>query len=401
LEPGEKYISGDYEASTDNLHFDAVLAVVEVMAESLPEEKAKLLVSSFRDCWVDWKGEKRNIIRGSMMGNLGSFVVLCILNRICYQRARWLTHGPGSYSPCLINGDDILFKGCDGMYASWLHCTSEVGFVINRTKTMRSLIYGDLNSQTFCYRKGRKVKKLCFGFLGSESWKEPVDTLANPLFDLCKQVSFKTATYLLTCRPIRLLLRRSPIPLSSIPRRWWNFLVKKHWFRSCVDSSPSPVESSGTERKLPFVLGPPISTTPALEREIKAADEEVIRFYVNEWTGVPVSPIKERRPTVNEGLWKSPFRLRRRIGRWERLWLAPTLEAFTRFYYRFLVTGNDDWIDDQPGLQVGYRLVRQFRKPVSFAPPTNICIDDKGRDTTVLGEVVPENTIDGVVWRCV
>nr|UYL94575.1 MAG: RNA-dependent RNA polymerase [Botourmiaviridae sp.] len=374
LGPGHLFNSGDYEASTDNLHKDAVLAVVETLAEQLPKEKGKLFVSSFRDCVVrEWNAEGEAfdfpVVRGSMMGNLGSFVVLCILNRICYERALNLS-GYSRHHPSLLNGDDILFPGCDGLFYAWLHCTKEVGFVINQKKTMRSARYGDLNSQTYRYDKSRMVRKLCFGFLGSDSWKEPVGSLAAPLFDLCRQVKFSTATWLLTTFPVRKLLARAPIPLSSIPRRWWSFLVKKNWFRGLMDRDDPAVDSVGTERKLPFVLGPPIVSSAAIEEEIREADDEVTRDIVKSWVGVPVNPVEQSIPHGKFRKFRSKYRLSRKIEGWSRLWLAPVLEAFTSKYPHLIVDGHPDWIDEQPGLQISWRLHRTpCHIPLIFSPP--------------------------------
>lgn len=320
------------------------------------------------------------------MGNLGSFVVLCILNRICFERARDLVGYPRDW-PCLLNGDDILTKGEDGFFYSWLFRTAEVGFVINKKKTMRSKEYGDLNSQTYRYSKRRMVKKLCFGFLASDSWKEPVGSLATPLFDLCRQVRYSTATSLLTSRPVRSLFRRAPIPLQTIPHRWWNFLVKKAWFRGSIDRDPVEATREGTERKLPFVLGPPIVTSGAIEAEIRAADQEVIAVCVNEWAGRPVCPLSETRPAPKDGVYRSRWKLGRVVEGWRRLWLAPTLEAFWLRYSHLFVPDGQEWVDEQPGLQLTYKLTRKPRKPFSFAPPA-------------LPDAIQVLTIDGVVLRC-
>lgn len=372
LHRGHDFISGDYEASTDNLHKDAVLAVVETLAEDLPPREADLFVRSFRDCEVSiWEGGSVNhypVVRGSMMGNLGSFVVLCILNRICFERALKLSGYPPSHA-VLINGDDILYTGESGLYHSWLHCTSEVGFVINVKKTMRSKRYGDLNSQTYRYDKSRMVKKLCFGFLGSDSWKEPVGSLATPLFGLCKQLAFSTAAWLLVAFPVRKLLSRTNIPLSSIPRRWWGYLVKKNWFRGLMDRASDPeIRETGVVRSLPFVLGPPIHSTEYLEARLRDLGDKYISSRVKEWTGVPVPPAKQKIPHRKFLKLRSKFRLGRQCQMWKRLWLAPVLELVKDRCPEILVSGCPDWVDDQPGLQVHYRITRSFMRPLSFAP---------------------------------
>jgi len=368
LHPGFDLISGDYEASTDNLNKDAVLAVVETLALDLPSREAELFVRSFRDCCVTTEDGTFPVVRGSMMGNLGSFVVLCILNRICFERALQLAGYPADH-PSLLNGDDILYPGESGLYYSWLHCTREVGFVINRSKTMRSKKYGDLNSQTYNYGKSRMVLKLCFGFLGSDSWKEPVGSLATPLFELCNQLKFSTATWLLVAYPVRRLLARTLPPLSSIPSRWWNFLVKKGWFRGLLDTADPEPTKTGVERKVPFVLGPPIHSTPYLESRIREASDREVNRLVNEWRGVPVSPVKQKIPHRTFSKLRSKFRMTRVVSCWKRLWVAPVLEAVQNSCPEILISGAPKWVIDQPGLEPAYCLVRRpIRFPFDFSP---------------------------------
>nr|UUW21011.1 MAG: putative RNA-dependent RNA polymerase [Sanya botourmia-like virus 4] len=379
LGKGHDYISGDYEESTNNLNLDAVLAVVEVLSESLPSHLGKLFVSSFRDCVVEELKEDRDrmlklvvepVVRGSMMGNLGSFVVLCLLNKVCFDRAKALA-GYDRNHPSLINGDDILFPGCSGLYHAWLHCTAEVGFVINRKKTMRSKTYGDLNSQTYRYDRSRLVKKLCFGFLASDSWKQPEGSLATPLFDLCAQLKFSTSARLLIAYPVRRLLARALVPLSSIPRRWWNFLIKKGWFRGVVDrNSDIPVtDTFGAERKLPYVLGPPIHSSPWAESRIRELDKKCTADHVEDWLGIPVPAFGSKTKLDRMPKLRSIFRIRRESLGWRRLWLKPVLDYLSGKHPDLFVEGYPLWVDDQPGLQLAYKLVRSpMRRPLNFSP---------------------------------
>ncbi|QGY72585.1 RNA dependent RNA polymerase [Plasmopara viticola lesion associated ourmia-like virus 55] len=366
---GLDFISGDYAASTDNLNCDAVLAVVETLAESLPPRESELFVRSFRDCHVVEGKDRYPVVRGSMMGNLGSFVVLCILNRICFERAVRLA-GYDRHHPSILNGDDILFPGESGLYYSWLHCTSEVGFVINRSKTMRNRKYGDLNSQTYNFSKSRMVPKLCFGFLGSDSWKEPVGSLASPLFDLCRQIKFSTATWLLVAFPIRKLLARVPIPLSSFPSRWWNFLVKKNWFRGLIDLAEEPTPKvTGFTRAVPFSIGPPIHTTPYREARIREFSDRVITSFVNAWQGIPLPPAKTKIKHRTFRKLRSKFRLARKVSHWSRLWVTPVLEYLKDNHPEIFIVGSPKWVDDQPNLERQWSLVRSpIRRALSFAP---------------------------------
>jgi len=195
--------------------------------------------------------------------------------------------------------------------------------------------------------------------------------LAGPLFDLCKQLHFSTSAWVLIAFPVRQLLTRVPIPLSSIPRRWWNFLVKRSWFRGLLDKN-SDVDTTitvGVQRVLPFVLGPPIHTTPFRESLIRELGDQITLSLVNEWTGVPVPPMKQKTPHQKFYKLRSKFRLGRQAHRWERLWLKPVLDLCQDYMPDMFISGDPVWVDDQPGLQVTYRLTRQpVRRPFSFGP---------------------------------
>lgn len=237
-------------------------------------------------------------------------------------------------------------------------------------KTMRSKTYGDLNSQTYRYDRSRLVKKLCFGFLASDSWKQPEGSLTTPLFDLCSQLKFATAARLLIAFPVRQLLARAVVPLSSVPRRWWNFLVKKNWFRGIIDRERLPETfTTGSERKLPYVLGPPVKTRPWIESNIRERDRVFTAWQVKDWQGIPVTPYESKTPHGPMPKLRSPFRLRREVLGWRRLWLKPTLDYYQEKYPDIFINDNPLWVDDQPGLQRQYRLIRSpIRRPFSFGP---------------------------------
>jgi len=406
--PSLSFSSGDYSDSTNNLHTDAVLAVVDVLCESLEEPLATILRSSFRDCWV-WRQDgplettqfldtngvasertekgwtKRPIVRGSMMGNLCSFVVLCLLNKICYDRALVKANFPKSH-PAIFNGDDCFFLGTDRLREEWVKSTAEVGFVINLDKTMVSRRYGDLNSTTYDYRRGRFIRKLSFGFLGSEAWKTPEESLAAPLFELCDRVQFATAAWLLNSYPIRALLNRAPVALSSIPRRWWNFLVKKSWFRATMINLQSEVETHGKdERKVPLVLGPPLdygsisaSKRAEVESMIRATEQDITFRWVRDNIGKPVYPLSKERP--HRGACKARthpgIRITRSEPSWRRLWMPEVLDILTsRLSANQFCQKDTTFVTDQPGLSTTRSLVltpidRSRGHP--FAPPANL-----------------------------
>lgn len=382
LRSGERYRSGDFEASTDNLNKDVVLVVIKVLAEALPERRKKVLLKTFEDTWVHWKGEVKKIVRGSMMGNLLSFVVLCLLNKICLDRARQKVEGCGPvWRKSLVNGDDLFFAGTDQLFKVWLEETKKVGFVVNRSKTMSSHRYGDLNSTLFDFKHQKVVARYDFGFLGTNLWKLPNGTLVDGVFNLVSKLKFATSAWFLNTYDVRSIFSRIRPSLSLFPRRWWQFLVKKRWFRAAMSLPDAPVESSGVARKLPFVLGPPLrESCQEIEKQIKKAERACTRIIVREWWGVwcktdttglmrTVSPLKERvknRVVKNDSV--PNIRLSRGSPVWQRMWLSPVLEALQSRSPEIFETTNPKWISDQPGLETHIPLIRRPIRPFSFGP---------------------------------
>lgn len=378
---GELFTSGDFEASTDNLNKDAVLAVVEVLCEALPDRRASVLRATFERTWVEWEGERREVVRGSMMGNLLSFVVLCLLNKICLDRARQATENCGPlYRRALVNGDDLFFAGTEQVFDAWLRETSKVGFVINESKTMRSGRWGDLNSSTYDFSSSRFVRRLCFGFLGTDSWKEPEGSVLGPLFDLVSQLRFSTAAWLLNTYQVQCIFSRVDPPISIFPRRWWQFLVKKRWFRNTFSLPERVVDTKGFERKLPLVLGPPLKeSTPSMEEHLKKLARRVTRYNVREWRGQMCKPIEKKVrkcPPPKRNAYPN-VRLSRGTPQWRRLWCEPVLELLKRRCPHLLEWSNPDWIAEQPDLTIYLPLKRSATRPCAypFRPPTTFLQD--------------------------
>nr|QYL02901.1 RNA-dependent RNA polymerase [Botryosphaeria dothidea] len=335
------FISGDFVASTDNLHLDAVLAVVDVLCEALPEKEKSVLKASFDGIKVDWKGGVQVVSRGSMMGNLVSFVVLCLLNKVSVDRAVQDVYNVG---PChrkvLINGDDCLFRGNDRLYARWLETTADVGFVVNQEKTMKSTRYLELNSNVFDSKRGRMIDKMVFGFLSTESWKLPAESMTSEIFRLVRFLRRDTARWFLTTLPVRNAFRRVRPPVTSVPRSWRSFLLKKWWFRSCVLVS-EPVETmTGSERKLDFCYGPPLAEPDDFkERAIRELDTVQTVSQAWEWRGKLCCPPhrtkKMRFPKAPKRIYKKMV-LRAGPVLPRRLWLMQTLELVKEFLPHWL-----------------------------------------------------------------
>jgi len=373
---GECYISGDYEASTDNLNRDAVFAVVEVMAEALKGEEKRVLLESFEKVYVGLKKGKREVRRGSMMGNLCSFVVLCILNRIAYERAR-TSIGEREDRKCGINGDDFLCAGGDEMWDAWRRCTADVGFVVNEKKSGRSTRWLELNSHVYDAQNHKFLRKLCFGFLGSAD--DQKDTLAKSVFDLANQLSFSTSAFFLCSRVARDVLSQHPIPVSVVPSRWWRLLIKRWWFRRILLHNCEgrvPTIAVGRERKLPFTYGPLVKSEFVEEVDEAAAifDSRVKRAWVEAEEGRVAMPMtKGFRKQTLIGTRGKTIRMKRGVRRWVRLWLAPTLQWIKDAHGEVLEDENfeGEWAVDQSGLDVVMSW-EAVPKPGGWAPPLSL-----------------------------
>jgi len=330
LREGESYVSGDYESATDNLNPDAVMAIVEVLAEGLPDGLAKELVGSFEGVSYRWGGKLVPIRRGSMMGNCVSFVVLCLLNKICHE----LLVGDEVESRnrrVRINGDDIVFCGSPTMYEGWRKITRMVGFVVNEEKTGFSREYLELNSQVWSVKRARFERKLNFGWLRDCLEADPD---GGSVFGVCSQVSFKSAVRLLTLPLVRAKLENRELPVSVVPRRWWNLLVKRWWFRRLILRDRPDVKTEGVERGLRLVEGPPLVESwgelASLEGSVEAVERRAVEELVESCAGVACSPAVRRlarfrfcAPKDSRGkglvLSRGPVRV-------TRMWLSTILE---------------------------------------------------------------------------
>jgi len=417
---GEYLISGDYSAATDNLFQDAVYTVVQVLAEALPEgsEERIALLGSFRPNEVVGQrgGHIGWIRRGSMMGNLVSFPVLCILNRICHARACDLYGYPRSRR-VRINGDDCAFSGSRGFFEVWKGVTGELGFVVNEEKTGFSTRYLELNSEIYDSHFGSFVRKLTFGWLATDSERAPI----HALFETCSRLSFATAVFVLTSNHGRAVMERGFWGVGEIPARWWSFLTKRKWFRRLASRDPPascPEESAsggrrewipegkslesclqgqsqagdGTwdgvlkrqlgvpnldsrERKLPFVPGKPLAIADRrLEYLIRVLDARAMKEWLHQHEGVAVKPPAKRcgysgPPKPSDRRLETGRIVRKPVC--YRLWLEPTLRAVQDVLIPMRVCRFADpaaeWIDDQPGLVMGRTLA--IEHSVTSFPP--------------------------------
>lgn len=240
----ESVISGDYEAATDNIYLEVVQLIVEEIALAgkgiLTEEEERVLVGSFKDLkWVTSTSEGP-IVRGSMMGNLMSFPVLCILNKACFDIVCDTFDTPfGRKRYGRFNGDDCMFVGNEAFYALWKEVTSEFGLKVNVEKTGFSKSFAELNSNCYSINDDRIVAKPVLSFLKKTNEKGEI------LSSILKGIkSFRMDVQLWIVNVVmRYEIAAKGINLTVIPRMWRDILLKKSWFRTAYSIGPCPERS--------------------------------------------------------------------------------------------------------------------------------------------------------------
>jgi hypothetical protein len=152
------WVSGDYEAATDNLHPDLSEECMEAICQKLhicPEDRLLLLkaLTGHEIAWVG-TGSGRTSARqvwGQLMGSPVSFPILCLVNAAITKL--WYEEMLGRKVrlidlPLLVNGDDILFW-CPSVdaYTRWKELTTEAGLMPSLGKNYCSDKYLVINSE--------------------------------------------------------------------------------------------------------------------------------------------------------------------------------------------------------------------------------------------------------------
>lgn len=187
-QPGEKFCSGDYSAATDNLKGEVSEIILKELfgqfAFTYPIEYQNIMNSmlhsrvdqescglpSYEGIWENFQYQLHTFdqTNGQLMGNVISFVVLCIANYVAYhlsvERFKGLKlHAFDRRIPHVkINGDDILFKTTDAHYAIWTQTVKEFGFEPSVGKNFLTDRFLQINSvlyrlDTVLYSQGEKA----------------------------------------------------------------------------------------------------------------------------------------------------------------------------------------------------------------------------------------------------
>jgi hypothetical protein len=363
---GESFISGDYQSATDNIYLPAVETIVRVISEDpeLTEEEREVLLESFTD--VRWKrlafDDEFVIKRGSMMGNLVSFPLLCLLNKASFDIACDITYDGEVDRKGRFNGDDCLFCGPPEFFATWARVTSAFGLVVNEEKTGVSRRWMEMNSSIYDAIQHRFIAKPVLSFLLPT--RNVPGTILPAVIEGISSFRWSVQQWI-----VKVLMRyeiclRGILPgLSCLGRRWRSELLRCRWFRAACLADAPPVRERGEKRCLDVVPGPPpVSRSYSFVSEASA---EISRDLVDQWKGIRVMPYTQRLCRTDLKQWKKKLHSPRLASRfswggwkWSFCWPRELLVFFEDHFPDLLNHRNHQkWADDHPFLS---RVPRVF-----------------------------------------
>jgi len=184
---GETLTSGDYKSATDNLSIEVAEAIMDELLKntvSVPGSLKAYAMSILRPTLYNLEHgiDDFSPTRGQMMGSMLSFPLLCIQNRLAFLYSGHSVGIDCSEFPCLINGDDILFRSGPHFSALWMNTVGSLSLEVERTKTSVSPLHGSLNS-TLCVRRGKRYVVVQTVRMGMLRECESLDSLAKGFSD--------------------------------------------------------------------------------------------------------------------------------------------------------------------------------------------------------------------------
>lgn len=181
---GEVFVSGDYEAATDNIPLELyqhLLREVRKTSTYVPSciwDEAE----AYTQCTLDDGGKLYEQRRGQLMGSFLSFPFLCLTNYLIFK---FLVRRD---VPVRINGDDIVFRSTVEEAERWMDGVSKCGLVLSKGKTLVNGRFFSLNS-AFFRASGNKVVEI--PYIRSKAYFlrcSSLDALGGKYHSFCKGV---------------------------------------------------------------------------------------------------------------------------------------------------------------------------------------------------------------------
>jgi len=142
---GEVFVSGDYEAATDNIALDVYITAMNSVRDTcshVPRNVWDIAQDQARHTLVGG-GETGVQQRGQLMGSYLSFPFLCLINFLAFK------FSVRRHVPLRINGDDIVFRATQEECDRWKENVGRCGLTLSQGKTMVDTKYFSLNSCLF------------------------------------------------------------------------------------------------------------------------------------------------------------------------------------------------------------------------------------------------------------
>lgn len=389
LRDGESLISGDYVAATDNIFLESVEVIVDEISKSkeLTEVERDVLVGSFDDIEVKLgtclAEEHHKIYRGSMMGNLVSFPILCLLNKACFDIACNIRDPDDRSRKGRFNGDDCMFAGDMPFMTTWRDVTARYGFIVNEEKTGFSRKRLELNSQTYHVSSQSLVSKPVLSFLLSL----PSQTTGKltALLEGTKSFQRSVTKRILGLMRYEIAARGVLSDLSSLGPYWRKVLVKFRWFRAAALIGGAPVLKVGVDRAQPVEVGPP--PHPRYSSIVTRLSVLAQREHYNEWKGkVPRRIFSQKLDMFSfSSSWKKRMPQRMALRRfswigyeWAFVWPKSVLRVVRQDFPFVLMDKTacirNKWLEDHPFLTRRPRVVEVGKvRENLFPPPPQFC----------------------------
>lgn len=143
---GEIFVSGDYEAATDNLSLEVTRHILDRLLSKTRRVPLSLRDYAMRSLSATIRYPAGVVVqqqRGQLMGNYLSFPLLCLQNYLAFRFSISRT------VPLRINGDDIVFRCRPSEFVVWKERVGAAGLVLSAGKTLTDGQIFSLNSSFF------------------------------------------------------------------------------------------------------------------------------------------------------------------------------------------------------------------------------------------------------------
>lgn len=173
LKYNEYYMSGDYEAATDNLHSWVSNIIADEIGNVLDlGNMEKLFLKRSLTGHMFSTGPQQT---GQLMGSITSFTTLCIANATVCRWAMEIAQNniiKLEDARMLINGDDVVLRSRSSVLDVWRQVSQFFGLKESVGKTYFSQTFLDINSTNFMIKPHKVMYKSV-----TTSWKKKVTKL--------------------------------------------------------------------------------------------------------------------------------------------------------------------------------------------------------------------------------